>query len=393
MPTAKLRVREHSHNAQRLAKLGDAIQAALRAVLNVVSSRKALRMTRWIPFLLGIPLPPAVGAFAQQPLASDLAEKWRASGEYFTWQSQGRDLKIFYACIGDTAKPAILMLHGFPTSSFDFHLLIQKLQPDFRFCTFDFPGYGLSDKPAAGYRYSLREDAEITRYFILNIAKLKEFALLSHDRGDSVALAFLELIEKSDSGVRITHQFITNGNLYMPLANLMEIQERLLDPSTSAAALKQVSPPLLAAKLGASLYTPPLEPADPEVRALASFFAYQSGTDVLPATIQYLNERKQFENEFLQTLARSSIPVTVAWGIHDVVAPVRVADYAWKTVLESRKAPADLWLMPCSSHYVQHDQPGELARIIRLEIMGEPPAAPANLSSDPCSPLLAAYHE
>jgi pimeloyl-ACP methyl ester carboxylesterase len=132
------------------------------------------------------------------------------------------------------------MLHGFPTSSFDFHLLIEKLQPDVRICTFDFPGYGLSDKPATGYRYTLREDAEITRYFILNIAKFNEFALLSHDRGDSVALALLDLIEKSDSGFCITHQFITNGNIYMPLANLMEFQQRLLDPSTSAAALKQV---------------------------------------------------------------------------------------------------------------------------------------------------------
>jgi pimeloyl-ACP methyl ester carboxylesterase len=393
MPPAKLHVHEHSYDEQRLARLGDAIRAAQQAVLKLVSSRRALRMTRWIPFRLGIPFPLAVGAFAQQPLASDLAEKWRASGEYFTWQSQGRDLKIFYTCTGDTAKPAILMLHGFPTSSFDFHLLIQKLQPDFRICTFDFPGYGLSDKPAAGYRYSLHEDAEITRYFILNIAKLKEFALLSHDRGDSVALAFLKLIENSDSGVRITHQFITNGNLYMPLAKLMELQKLLLDPSTSAAALKQVSPPLLAAKLGTSLYTPPLKPADPEVGALASFFAYQSGTDVLPATIQYLNERKQFENEFLQALARSSIPVTVAWGIHDTVAPVRVADYVWKTVLESRKAPADFWLMPCGNHYVQHDQPGELARIIRLELTGEPPATPANLSDDRCSPVLAASHE
>jgi pimeloyl-ACP methyl ester carboxylesterase len=328
------------------------------------------------------------------PLASDLAEKWRASGEYFTWQSpQGRNVKIFYACTGDTAKPAILMLHGFPTSSFDFHLLIEKLQPDFRICTFDFPGYGLSDKPAAGYRYTLREDAEITQYFILNIAKFNEFALFSHDRGDSVALAFLELIEKSDSGFRITHQFITNGNIHMPLANLMEFQKRLLDPSTSAAELKHVSPPLLAAEMGTSMYTPPLKPADPEVRALASFFAYQSGTDVLPAKIQYLNERKQFENEFLQALSRSSIPATVAWGIHDMDAPVRVADYAWKTALESRKAPADFWLMPCGNHYVRHDQPGELARIVRLELTGKPPAAPANLSSDRCSPVLEAHHE
>jgi pimeloyl-ACP methyl ester carboxylesterase len=251
-------------------------------------------MTRWlwIPFLL------AAWAFAQ-PLTSNLAEQWRASGEYFTWQSpQGRNVKIFYICTGDAAKPAILILHGFPTSGFDFHRLIEKLQPDFRICTFGFPGYGFSDKPATGYRHTLREDAEITRYFILNIAKFNEFALLSHDRGDNVALAFLDLIEKSDSGLRITHQFITNGNIDMPLANPMEFQQRLLDPSTSAAALKQVSPPLLAARLGTSLYTPPLNPADPEVRVRTSLFAYRSGTDVLPAEIQYLNERKQFENEF-----------------------------------------------------------------------------------------------
>jgi hypothetical protein len=50
---------------------------------------------------------------------------------------------------------------------------------------------------------------------------------------------------------------------------------------------------------------------------LASFFAYQSGMDVLPAAIQCLNERKRFENEFLRAVARSSIPATLAWGIHD----------------------------------------------------------------------------
>jgi pimeloyl-ACP methyl ester carboxylesterase len=173
----------------------------------------------------------------------------------------------------------------------------------------------------------------------------------------------------------------------------LELQKRLLDPSTSGATLNDVSPPLLAAKLGTSLYTPPLKPADPEVRALTSFFAYQSGTDVLPTTMQYLNERKQFEDAFLQALARSSIPATIAWGIHDTAAPARVADYAWKTALESRKGPADFWLMPCGNHYIQHDQPGELARIVRPELTGIPSAAPANLSSDRCSLVLAAHHE
>jgi hypothetical protein len=47
--------------------------------------------------------------------------------------------------------------------------------------------------------------------------------------------------------------------------------------------------------------------------------------------------------------------------------------------------------MPCANHYIQHDQPGELARIVRLELTGKPPAAPATLSSDRCSLVLVAH--
>jgi hypothetical protein len=63
---------------------------------------------------------------------SDTAEEWRASGSYFTWRStlpenQGKTVQVFYTCIGDAAKPVIVMLHGFPTSSFDFRVLIPLL--------------------------------------------------------------------------------------------------------------------------------------------------------------------------------------------------------------------------------------------------------------------------
>jgi pimeloyl-ACP methyl ester carboxylesterase len=336
------------------------------------------------------------GTMSAQGISSELAEKWRASGNFFQWQSpqaenKGRAVQVFYTCMGDAAKPAFLMLHGFPTSSFDYHLLAEKLQPDFRICTFDFPGYGLSDKPANGYRYSLRDDAQLTWDFVTKIVPLKEFVLFSHDRGDSVSLAFLELVQAAqDPPFRITHQFLTNGNVYLPLSNLTDFQKRLLDPQTSAAVVKAVTAPVLAAGMGNTTYTPPLKPADPEVAALAYLFDYQAGVQVLPATIQYLNERKQFEVEFLQTLAKSPIPATVIWGAHDMVSPVRVADYVWETALKSRTAAGAYWLAPCGNHYVQHDQPDALARIIRMSVSGTIPNAPYNLSTDPCSPVLVA---
>lgn len=334
-------------------------------------------------------------AACAQSIHSDLVDQWRAGGQFFTWQSpqpenHSRPVQVFYTCMGDISKPAIVMLHGFPTSSFDYRLLIEKLA-DFRVCTLDFPGYGLSDKPSGGYQYSLRDDAQLTWYFVTKIAHLSDFALLSHDRGDSVALAFLELVQAApDAPFHITHQFLMNGNVYLPLANLTEFQKRTLDPATSAVVIKNMTAPLFAAGLGQSTYTPALKADDPEVRALAALFDYQNGVQVLPATIQYLNERKQLEDRFLQTLGRSPIPTTLMWGVHDMISPVRVAEYVWNNALKSRGAAADSWIVPCANHYLQHDQPEAIARIVRLSMGPKVPGAPYNLTGDACAPVLIA---
>src|SRR5260370_36410864 len=94
----------------------------------------------------------------------DRAHAWQAAGQSFTWYPQGRSgdaLQIFYRCLGDPTSPAIVLLHGFPTSSYDFHLLASDLSTDHYVCLFDFPGYGFSDKPLKGYPYTLRDDARL----------------------------------------------------------------------------------------------------------------------------------------------------------------------------------------------------------------------------------------
>jgi len=338
-------------------------------------------------------------AGAQTP-SSARVDAWQAAGQYLTWTSTvpgnaGHPVQVFYTCRGDAAKPSMLMVHGFPTSSLDFAPLAAELQADFRICALDFPGYGLSDKPATGYRYTLADDAKLLWQFVTEIVPMKEFVLLSHDRGDSVALNFLQLYQAAPNPpFRITHQFITNGNLYLPLANLTDFQKRMLDPVTAPQVVKSVNAGLLAVGMGQSQYTPPLRADDEEVKALASLFAYRSGVEAIPATIQYLNERRQFEVSFLETLGKSAVPATIMWGVHDMVSPVRVANYVFATALQSRQAPGALWMMPCGNHYVQHDQPAALAAVVRhtlaQQAAGKPLVAPFNLATDACAPVLAA---
>lgn len=83
-------------------------------------------------------------AAAQAPV-SDLVEQWRGEGRYFPWvstlpENAGRTVQVFYTCHGDAQKPAIVMVHGFPTSSFDFRLPARELSVDYRVCMLDFPG-------------------------------------------------------------------------------------------------------------------------------------------------------------------------------------------------------------------------------------------------------------
>ncbi len=84
------------------------------------------------------------------------AREWCEAGEYFPWKStlpvnaDFEALNIFHICQGNPENPAILMIHGYPTMSFDYAPLFNELKNDFYVCALDTPGYGFSDKPKDG---------------------------------------------------------------------------------------------------------------------------------------------------------------------------------------------------------------------------------------------------
>ena len=134
-----------------------------------------------------------IGEFYEKnPNAGPNAELWGAGGSYFRWQSRQRenghwpDVKIFYRTFGNIDNPAIVMIHGWPTSSYDFNELINELKNDYYIAVIDTPGYGFSDKPKGDYHYSIPDDARLVDYFIQEILDLNKFTLLTHDKGDSV---------------------------------------------------------------------------------------------------------------------------------------------------------------------------------------------------------------
>jgi len=149
-----------------------------------------------------------------------------------------------------------------------------------------------------------------------------------------------------------------------------------------------VTPSALAEGLGATTFTPPRQPSDPEVQALTATFAHGDGTAVLHETIQYLAERSEHEHTWLTALASAPFPVTMIWGLRDMVSPPRVASYVWNRYLMHKPGANRLYFLPDANHYLQADRPGAFVSVL-LHALG--PAGshePGPLGPEPAAPLL-----
>ena len=306
----------------------------------------------------------------------DIFARWQDGGTELRWRSttaanDGHEVTVFARRCGTPGAPALVLVHGFPTSSVDYFALAGELSADFDIYLLDFPGYGLSDKPPEPYVYSLYDDARLLVHAITQVWQLTGYRMLTHDRGSSVGMIALDILATQDPPAVPVDLVLTNANIYLPLSNLTAFQTALLDPATARATAAATTPEMLAAGMGASTFMPRRTLEDPEIAALAKCFAHNDGIRVLPDTIQYLHERAADETGWLEALSTSDVNTTVVWGVHDNVSPLRVPNHVWQTYLKNKPGRNRYWVIPSADHYVQCDAPGQLAQIVRLTAQGD----------------------
>jgi pimeloyl-ACP methyl ester carboxylesterase len=306
----------------------------------------------------------------------DIFAEWHNGGTELRWRSStaandGREVAVFSRRAGTPGQPALVLVHGFPTSSVDYFALARELNAEFDIYTLDFPGYGLSNKPPEPYVYSLYDDARLLVHAITEVWNLTDYRMLTHDRGSSVGMIALGMLAAQDPPVLPVDVIVTNANIYLPLSNLTAFQTALLDGATGRATAAATTPELLAAGLGASTFIPRRTLEDPEIAALAKCFAHNDGIRVLPDTIQYLHERAEGETGWLEALSKLPVNATLVWGLHDNVSPLRVANHVWQGYLRDMPGRSRYWVIPGADHYLQCDAPEQLAQVVRLTVAGE----------------------
>jgi pimeloyl-ACP methyl ester carboxylesterase len=119
------------------------------------------------------------------------------------------DLDIFYREAGPKDAPAILLLHGFPTSSQMFRSLIPRLADRYRVIAPDYPGFGQSSMPPRDkFAYTFDNLAQVIDEFTENVG-LTKYALYVQDYGAPVGYRLA-----SQHPDRITAIVVQNGNAY-----------------------------------------------------------------------------------------------------------------------------------------------------------------------------------
>ncbi|MEP0263715.1 alpha/beta hydrolase [Dokdonia sp.] len=118
-------------------------------------------------------------------------------------------LEIFYREAGRKDAPTLVLLHGYPTSSYMFRNLIKELSSEYHLIAPDYPGFGRSEQPAMkDFEYTFDGMADIVDGFLekLNIQK---YSLYVMDYGAPVGYrVFAEHPE------RVTSFIVQNGNAY-----------------------------------------------------------------------------------------------------------------------------------------------------------------------------------
>jgi pimeloyl-ACP methyl ester carboxylesterase len=224
-------------------------------------------------------------------------------------------VRVFYREAGPLDAPVVLLLHGFPTSSFQYRELIPRLADRYRVIAPDLPGFGFTEVPEArGYKYSFDALGRTILAFT-DALKLSRYALYVFDYG--APTGFRVAMARPERVSAIVSQ---NGNAYEEGLGDAWAPIRRYWSEPSAANREAVRRELSAEGLR-SQYTTGVP--DPDVMAPegwtldAAMILRPGNMDIqLDLFLDYANNVKLYP-AFQEYFRRSKPPLLAIWGKND----------------------------------------------------------------------------
>lgn len=248
----------------------------------------------------------------------------------------------------DDNKPWLLLIHGFPTSSWDWSGLWAQLEEKFNLAALDMLGFGLSDKPK-NIRYSIMHQADLQEMLLANLG-VSSAHLFVHDYGNTVAQELLARHNESALSFAVNSVCFLNGGLFPEQHRARPVQKLGLSPLGPLLGLLMSRDKLR--RNFDQIFGSDTRASDSEIDTHWSLIRENSGQSVLHKLLQYIPERKAHRARWVGALKEAAIPLRLINGGADPVSGKHLYDYYVEQVPH-----ADAVLLEDIGHYPHTEAP------------------------------------
>ncbi|MFG1608025.1 alpha/beta fold hydrolase [Actinoplanes sp. NPDC049265] len=278
---------------------------------------------------------------------SDQLTDWHRQGRVVHPAVRGVRREVFVHVAG-TGSPVVL-LHGFPASSFEWAPVSAALERRHTVVAFDFLGFGASEKPR-GHHYSVFEQADLAQEVLAGLG-LNTVTLVAYDYGAIVATELL-----ARASLPVDRCVFLNAGLYAEQYRPTRTQRAMLWPGIG---------PVLARTISRSAFTrswsecfSPGHPLDPELAGLhyRALRAADPRRDAPARILRYIPERAGNRDRLESVYAGTAVPLSFLWGMEDPISGRRVANE-----IRRRNPGADLVEYPDLGHCPHIEAPARIA--------------------------------
>jgi haloalkane dehalogenase len=265
-----------------------------------------------------------------------------------------RDQYQIYAQEYPGAEPAVILMHGFPDNLHLYDRLVPFLSPPRRIITFDFLGWGASDKPV-GYPYTAdNQTGDLDA--VISQLRLDQVVLVAHDASGPPAIDWaLNHPDRVAALILLNTYYCSMPELRPPEAIFLFSQPFLRNVARFFDEIDVIDRKLYFWQVGRFI-------RDDQVRKEFVPFLHQQFRPARPAFFR-LNEdllpTLRARKKMIPLLKTFTRPVRIIFGDDD---PYLNRDVAQR--FHELFPTSDLFLLPGARHYVQVDEPEEVARLI-----------------------------
>ena len=283
-------------------------------------------------------------------------EEWRRSGSQELIGDHGVHVHEW-----EGEGTPVVLLHGFPSSSYDFRELVPLLSGR-PLLTLDFLGFGLSDKPR-GHGYGLGGQADLVEEIARRRLGEQEVFVVAHDMGTSVATELMAREIDGRQKLAIGGALLFNGSIVLDQASLTPSQ-KILRSRLGPIAARLSSERVFRQQFG-GVFSAAHPLSEEEAADQWALICHNGGRTMGHELVAYLDERVRLAGRWHGAISDWPGELSLAWGLLDPVATVKVL-----AALRELRPGVTVSELPEVGHYPQLEDPPQVAAAIERALAG-----------------------